>query len=182
MQAYSISCDRCDYRSHPSAASGERRYRMPGGEEYHINSESVWCYYCDGITQAELLPIHPRQRIWQPEDSIWKRLCYFVDKSLIPSLPFSHSQIPLPEARTSPARCLKCGSTKHEPISLEPTTTAPNRHPGCGGTLQLAWEDVWFHSGYQLHYYDAEGHFLTTERPTPPWQTKGNRVQSLQPE
>jgi hypothetical protein len=170
MQAHTILCHKCGYRSHPRSPSGQRRYRLPDGLEYEVNCTLAWCHDCNGPQLVEVLPITPSQRIWE-DGTPWWRKARFRLRALLAELPSFARIIPrhaIP--RHSLPRCLICDGTHHEPISLQADDTAPNRHPGCGGELDVEWEDVWFNYGYQIHYHDTEGNFLQTERPTPPWK------------
>jgi len=76
--------------------------------------------------------------------------------------------------RTSPRRCLYCGSTSllsstfgvlHGEEDVENVKVSTGvTHPGCGGMLMAARVDIDFVSGYKCMVYDREGRLVETLR------------------
>lgn len=178
-----IYCDSCDYRGMSYVVWGLFKYRFDDWHESAVRRELGWCTDCASVRPMESLP-HPavlereltevRGRL-QPlrTDRFWSRVAAVVSRkrrSEIQSLRDRESDLLHQQAmiasRTSPARCLRCGSTAVTPMAVRVCGNkafdedAGMSHPGCGGALRVRNAEVRLHLSHKLQRYTPEGELI----------------------
>ncbi len=137
---YKAKCDRCHYRGLLDDVL--RSYELAEHVTLNVKRGAAWCPRCQAVIWAEVIPSLPdiERRIAECE-----RRDPSVIETALPSvnrLEELRRRADWLKTRTTPARCLECGTTDvtamttgHSRSGNEKWTLSP--HPNCGGTISV---------------------------------------------
>jgi hypothetical protein len=161
-----VKCDRCDYKS--EYWSSWYYYHLVTGHQFPSPSQRIWCFDCNRLTKAELLPalVSVEQLEQQVEElkargndvaAVAERAA-FLKTPLDPQQEFEReldcllAKLNWRRTRQSPPRCLRCTGTNYFSPMCE---GKPFAHPQCGGRLVFEYCGHAIPSRYQA--VDGEG-------------------------
>ena len=158
-----IYCDQCQASWATFCVWGHFAYRLPNGDEVHVNRRLGWCTDCGSIRAIEELP-SPEQlademssAVRRHEDAQPKTLAERLfgvsrrtnleHRTAAKQMRDANNLLKVLDLRTSGPRCLECGSTENFALPWPPiTSTFSGRkfdvplganHPECGGNLRV---------------------------------------------
>lgn len=180
-----IYCDGCDYRGGTLTLWGLFKYRFDDGHEFHVKRMLGWCSGCKGARPIEVLPhsavterelADVRERIgvltahglksWLAS-ALSRRRRAEIQRLRDKENDLKHVQHML-TSRTSPPRCLRCGSTSVVSLPVRVDDRARYdydlgmRHPDCGGSLHCRDSGgTRFAIASKLKVYSSEGELIS---------------------
>ena len=95
-------------------------YRLPNGQLLHVRQTACWCSICNRIDMAELVESLEElekelERLRKPDEKE-SRMIAFIGTPIEQRIAETELRINWRRSRTSPAKCLHCGSTNIMPI------------------------------------------------------------------
>ena len=151
MSTHIAKCDKCSYGA--DFSDPLRSYEMPDGTTISMRKTFVWCRVCRevrwGEELAELAEYERELVATTARDSIvLEELSFSVsrDKTLEQLLTARtqdlQAQIAWRRRRSSPPRCLECGSSEiatfvYSETEAEDDMWTLKEHPGCGGSIRV---------------------------------------------
>jgi hypothetical protein len=124
-----LRCDRCR-RKHRVRTGDFRFYGVawqpadvPVWDRVGCSDQDGWCHRCGGPRAIERVPSLEALELWRAD---------LLEKGEGEQLAHVEAKIRWRRERSSPPRCLCCGSAAVEPLG------EGFRHPGCGGRLEVA--------------------------------------------
>ena len=171
MVGETYSCDRCD--ATVSCNTHEAFYKLASSAELFVQSTPAWCNACNTLRRVELLPqsdVFVNRLASLESDGLSARDLEFV--TMFDRDPASHltklvtetkAAIDWRAARTSPPRCMTCGSTDASALPLDADDELlPFPHRSCGGTFAFASGSF---GSSRMFFLDAEGRRLDGKSP-----------------
>lgn len=178
-----ITCDSCSREWFTHVFWGRHSYRLPDGRNTEVHQALAWCTPCNNFVMMEQFPKPERvqeklmaaARDLEARQVIKEHVLFgFIKRKIRPKpedLEPYQRRLQEVEAlrdwcrvRTSPLKCLTCGSTDVQKIDLrgdQPQDVM--RHPHCGGTFQVEESEICISKRLKHRFYDIEGHFLSEE-------------------
>jgi len=197
-----IYCDRCESLWASLVTWGFFRYRLPDGVEVPIERRIGWCHACNGVaaiedlrTDAEIAAdrdeteqVATEQRLAAAKplgfrERLLRRLLgggradHNVRAYAVPEPREHPRRAEILARRTSPPRCLACGSTHNLVLSWPADDLLPSHgalgvdlgteHPGCGGALRVKNSGFRVSPAFRPRLYDPEGQSLDAKSTAP---------------
>lgn len=166
MVGETYSCDRCD--ATVSCNTHEAFYKLASNTEIIVYSTPAWCGSCKTLRRVELLPesnVFLDRLASLQSDGLSPREVEFV--TMFDRDPASHlaklitetdAAIDWRATRTSPPRCMTCGSTDASALPLDTDDDLlPFPHPNCGGIFTFASGSF---GSSRMFFLDVEGRRL----------------------
>ena len=171
MVGETYSCDRCDVAV--SCSTHEAFYKLADNTELIVHSTPAWCASCNTLRRIELLTestVFSERLASLQSIGLSPRDLEFVtmfdrdpDTHLAKLLAETEAAIGWRAARTSPPRCMTCGSTGASALPLDADDELlPFPHLNCGGTFTFASGSF---GSSQMFFLDAEGRRFNGESP-----------------
>jgi hypothetical protein len=142
-----LRCDRCSRKYR--LRTGDFRYYavawqpadLPVWERVTCSDQDGWCHRCRRPRAIELVP---------PLEALELYRMSLLGKGEAERLARAEADVRWRQERSSPPRCLSCGSAAVEPLGED------FRHPGCGGRFEVA-ETPWHLNTSVAFVVPAEG-------------------------
>lgn len=164
LPSYLYKCSACERSFTSDDTSGHFSYQASDGFRFPLEQTGGWCYDCDRHVPVEDLRTDGLLKdIESLRQRIPKNVGFF--KSLSPS--FKHDtklltdqleslerRLDLIKRRSSPPKCLSCGSSE---IVVLPAAGRGCYFPGCNGTLHADGEPIQISLVFDHRIYDSEG-------------------------
>lgn len=187
-----FTCNRCSFSAGIASLGAPHFYETALGRVPML-VQCGWCDGCATLVAIERLPAAEDLKKWEQTSALMQQTpaaCADLgthaerQESVAASpngreLDFSHVlQVRTRlSQRSSPPRCLNCGSTKVAPVGdklprdldLVGERAVPTAlvHPRCGGLLQVHRPLLWVSIPWPPRIYDIDGNFLRTEHRQP---------------
>lgn len=168
-QPVNYICTKCDFRDSSFSTWGHYSYSVHD-KLIPINRSIAICYTCESIVSAEILPSKERIHSLKNKTSDYLKQRFPGTESLrIKRTLEEEARFEILQDRTSPARCLACGSHDFElipevvPDIKRKKSGLPIRtglfHRHCGGRIYADFRSMNFFMGDRLPHkvYDIEG-------------------------
>jgi DNA-directed RNA polymerase subunit N (RpoN/RPB10) len=155
---YHFTCTKCSYEARYESCSYD--YVLHDGTRLYVILDRAWCHTCCEVVAAEyLLTIDAIDRELRAGEAYARVFVSADDREAQAEV---RRQLlrrrELESRRSSPARCLTCGSTKitpHEPYQAF-------IHPGCGG--ELHGTEITRPTHLEIILCDTEGRRITNDQ------------------
>ena len=180
-----LECDGCGASFSRGVLYGDFWYQMPNGNRYPLDRALGWCNFCalmvavedlsgdrvnEEIKRAETWKYEAEQKL---KRSLFSKL-FGDEKARIArcdqELKMLRDNLAFLRARTSPSRCLDCGSSD---IVILPTPPWPEdvgvdvpagwNHPLCGGRMVAKALPGRLHFSYPPRVFNEHGVSITSE-------------------
>lgn len=181
MSRYKAKCEKCRYRD--AFIHIVRCYELGAADTIPVEQTFVWCQSCKRVQWGEHLPEFEaiEQELNETEgkneqriESLKQRYVGWagtLDELVTRRVHDLHQLISWRQERSSPARCLECGSVnivqsiRSQSHRGNPKWTL-HEHPACGGLITVLIEPALTLSRQQI-FYTAEGKKLQTYEMSP---------------
>lgn len=193
--ATTFKCNRCDFSQCDAVAWGTKEYLLPNGLRLPAPSQLGWCHDCKDLAAIESISVEDRlveiQKIEKdlaecpaPRTPRWWHLGRYIfykgtlafeklEKRhhfwLVVRLADARDLLILQQQRTSPPRCMECGSANvTAPVITnrarwedrsQPKATG-FQHPNCGGDILMIDDDLRIGLAPSVRRFTPEGDFI----------------------
>lgn len=169
-----ITCDKCREQYSGDVAAGRFFYEFPDGIRFPLIRQLGWCEDCWTVVAMEDLATHTffERKL---EAHRKERAKYGGLKMLIPSARLARQtadkaiaqlmeHVRFRRQRSSPPKCLKCGSPHVSPLPHLAWPAKPGiylrtgwTHPGCGGTMLTHGDEIFVSEVFPTSIFSPDG-------------------------
>jgi hypothetical protein len=191
-----ITCSKCGAGTDTTLLWGMFEYLLPNGSVTYLGRDLGWCFDCKTFRAIENLGVTPTPESLRHQEikieeidqkarqiqkrPLWKKLFTNFEgeiKVLEREREVCSRRLEdlikrqnLLSIRTSPERCLTCGSTNHIKFALPKESNGKSTepisvtHPGCGGSLVVQYYAMSINMAFNSkRLYSVEGLFVRAE-------------------